>query len=302
MRVFREICSSILYNGLFNELVTNRKLKKQNLIKSAGVSREQDLDINKQKEKPTSISDSDLYPGYASFCSSASTDMSIFQTFRSSFIYKDVLEHVPHRVGIKYATSLRKSKNFNLLIQSSKLIDNFGNPWRFNYKNIGLCSPTTLRYLFFADKITVLFPNRSFSRVCEIGCGFGGQILALSSVIKFNHVTFVDLQPVLTLTQKFATECNVTYSIELKSPQSSRQEQHDLLISNYAFSELTREFQDKYLDLYVKGSKHGFMMWNPLSYEKFDGYSLEQILEKIPNSHTEKEIPTTFPDNYLIYW
>jgi len=76
MRVFREICSSILYNGLFNELVTNRKLKKQNLIKSAGVSREQDLDINKQKEKPTSISDSDLYPGYASFCSSASTDMS----------------------------------------------------------------------------------------------------------------------------------------------------------------------------------------------------------------------------------
>ena len=301
LMMVKQLCNSLVYNGLVNELLINRKLLKQNIKRSSLAS----LPLLKddiQLYGGSSISDSNLFPQYASFCEKAATDLNTFQQFRSNPVYKDILEHVPHHVGIKYAVQLRQSNNYDSLIRTGKLIDSIGEPWKFKYKEIGLYSPTTLRYLFFADKIKLLFPTKQILRVCEIGCGFGGQMVALSSIIKIDSATFVDLEPVLTLTKKFTSECKVPFSMEFLGPQSTKQQSYDLFISNYAFSELTRDLQDKYIDLYVRNCKNGFMLWNSLSFKKLDGYSLEELLEKIPNSYKEKEFPSTSADNHLIYW
>lgn len=74
------------------------------------------------------------------------------------------------------------------------------------------------------------------------------------------------------------------------------------MISNYAFSELTREVQDIYLDRVILKSQSGYITWNSLSYDMMDGYALNELLEKIPNSFTIPEEPLTSPNNCIIVW
>ena len=77
---------------------------------------------------------------------------------------------------------------------------------------------------------------------------------------------------------------------------------YDFVISNYAFSELVRSIQDSYLEKVILKSRAGYMTWNSLSYEKLDGYSLEELLQKIPASMAIEEKPLTKEKNCIIIW
>lgn len=46
----------------------------------------------------------------------------------------------------------------------------------------------------------------------------------------------------------------------------------------------------------------GVSFWNSLSYDMMDGYALNELLEKIPNSFTISEEPLTSPNNCIIVW
>ncbi|MEN9305240.1 MAG: hypothetical protein RLY76_508 [Actinomycetota bacterium] len=250
----------------------------------------------------SSISDSDFLPSYVEFCREASVNDRVFESFRSHPAYKAVLEHVPHHFAIHYAKSLRTSHNRSALIKVLSDIDRIGNPWKFKYRGIGVASPTALRYVYFADQISKMFDSSRNLVVCEVGCGFGGQMLALSAVLDIEKAIFVDLEPVLELTERFSCISNVPYKVTLLEPNLHFEDEFDLFLSNYAFSELTREYQDTYLERYVLKSKRGFMLWNVLSYEKLDGYSLDELVAKIPNAYIEVEKPLTFRGNFLIRW
>lgn len=76
----------------------------------------------------------------------------------------------------------------------------------------------------------------------------------------------------------------------------------DLLISNYAFSELQREVQDMYLEKVILNSKRGFIIWNNLGQNYFNAHSVSELLKIIPNSKRIDEKPLTAQDNCVIIW
>lgn len=76
----------------------------------------------------------------------------------------------------------------------------------------------------------------------------------------------------------------------------------DLLLSNYAFSELRRSVQKAYLERIVSHLPRGFMVWNLLSERHLGGLSLEEFLRYVPNANVEDEQPTSIKGNVLITW
>ncbi|MBM3939264.1 MAG: hypothetical protein FJ333_11520 [Sphingomonadales bacterium] len=76
----------------------------------------------------------------------------------------------------------------------------------------------------------------------------------------------------------------------------------DLLISNDAFSELSRKTQDDYLEKVVSYASRGYMTWNSWSSNHFGGYNLADLIRLIPNSQIIPEKPLTGPENAIIVW
>ena len=76
---------------------------------------------------------------------------------------------------------------------------------------------------------------------------------------------------------------------------------YDLIISNFAFSELNKETQDFYLKKYVLNSTFGYMIYNQINPKGFS-YTLEEILGLIPKSYLLDEVPLTDPNNRLLLW
>ena len=75
-------------------------------------------------------------------------------------------------------------------------------------------------------------------------------------------------------------------------------------MSNYAFSELPKILQKKYLLKYIKKSKNGYMVMNSGKKEssfKENHYSLSELKEYLPKFKIKKDI-SNVPGNYIIYW
>jgi len=109
-----------------------------------------------------------------------------------------------------------------------------------------------------------------------------------------------DLPPVLDLTKKFLNRSGVaasTFFLDGTNPSLARPA--DLLISNYAFSELTRAIQLAYLENVIAKTPKGYITWNSLSR---DGLSPEELLSLIPGSKLLEEQPKTHRDNVIIVW
>ena len=78
----------------------------------------------------------------------------------------------------------------------------------------------------------------------------------------------------------------------------------DLLISNYAFSELNKFVQDIYLEKVILNSKSGYITWNGEGRKIWDtdGYGVDELLSKIPNSKIIPETPLSAEGNVVIVW
>ena len=92
-------------------------------------------------------------------------------------------------------------------------------------------------------------------------------------------------------------------SLNLSDEQKTK---YDLVISNYAFSELPRKIQDEYLEKVILKSQRGFMLMNSGKTNKTgrsEGkITLEELRKSIPNLQELPEVPLTSPDNYLLVW
>ena len=80
----------------------------------------------------------------------------------------------------------------------------------------------------------------------------------------------------------------------------------DVVISNYAFSELHRDLQLSYIERVIANSKSGYIIMNS-GRSNITGRSegklrLDEIRNYIPNLQVKEEVPLTGPDNYIIYW
>ena len=80
----------------------------------------------------------------------------------------------------------------------------------------------------------------------------------------------------------------------------------DLVISNYAFSELPYLVQEHYIKNVILKSKNGFMIMNSgrtnITGRSTGKHSVSDLLRIIPNSRICEEAPLTGPDNFIIIW
>jgi putative sugar O-methyltransferase len=251
----------------------------------------------------TSFTDSDKIATFGSLCAIASTDDKIFKKFRLSRVLIQALDHVSIKQGYGYLQEIIKIAPWNTDFKHAlKQIDSLGNPIKYKFNGYGFFSPTSLRYLKVHLDLTYLFHSLNELDIVEIGVGFGGQAMLTNILSHPNSYSLYDIPPVLDLSQKFIKESKVRGNFIYYSGIIPEKLKSDLVISNYAFSELNREIQDLYLKNVILNSKRGYITWNYISEYYYDGYSLADLLRIIPGSQMITEKPLTSPSNAIIVW
>ena len=261
----------------------------------------------KNKNQKTSISDNNLYPA---FCKLASEKESVFRKFRTNPIYNLILEHVDAKQGQEYISEIEKNepKFTEYEWEEFKNNDLYGSPRKYSYvinNKSHLISPTTLRYVKVLHDLLCLYNCNSIKSIAEIGIGYGGQCRIITSYLKDVSVTLYDLPETNSLAQKYLknfSQFSKFNFIDADQPLNENKKSFDLVISNYAFSELTRKIQDKYLQEVILNSKSGYITYNELSNKMLDGYSAKDIIKIIPNSRIIEEKPLTYKNNCIIIW
>ncbi len=250
----------------------------------------------------TSLTDNGKYP---EFCQQAIGDNSLFNSFRRNQVYNFALEHDSQDQGLHYLEIAKKLNLFESYIEEFKKNDTVGNPIKFHYDQIGEISPTTIRYIKVLKDLEDEFGTLNNLNICEIGVGYGGLCRIIDSYFRsVKSYCLVDLQPVLGLTQKYLNHFQINTSISYKTAEDlSVEDKYDLVISNYAFTELRREVQDIYLQKIILNSQKGYITYNKIDdFLNFNGYSVDELIEIIPHAKILDEIEITNPGDCIIVW
>jgi len=228
--------------------------------------------------------------------------------FRRGRAYREILEHLGYKEGKKYLQriqTLASKEDAVELINLNKGNDLFGTPITFSYGNYGNVSPTTLRYISTALEIANNFEVLSRTSIVEIGCGYGGQAAVIRRTFGVKDYTCFDLPPVLKLIDRYLQGIDSDLTVK-RGSFNQESKSWDLAISNYAFSELSRDLQLSYLEEILSNCKSGFMIMNSgVSNEtgrSTGKLTIEEIRQFLPNMRLIEEIPLTGPDNYVIIW
>ena len=230
-----------------------------------------------------------------------------FTKFKLDPRYQAILEHCSQEQGNAYLEIIKtESPALITNIDISKENDLIGGAITYEYKGIGAISPSTLRYLKVASDIKNIFGETIGDRIAEIGVGYGGQLLIADKVLKFKQYDLFDLPPVLNLTSKYIESHTLNAAYYTTSLNQHRGDvEYDLVISNYAFSELPSKLQLRYIEKILSKSKRGYLTMNSgkeNSAFKEDKLSLADLKKHLPSFEILEEKPLTAKDNYIIVW
>ena len=238
---------------------------------------------------------------YLRICEYAASDLEILNTFRRYAEYQIILDHLSRRNGdLCLSQIISDAKIVENLVSTSRLLP--GSPLCYYYQELGAISPTDIRYAKILKDLTTLFSLEGIKNVVEIGVGYGGQAAQIINFMSLDSYTFVDLPEVLQLTEKAISNIESETALNFQSPDSLAPIKSDLLISNYAFSELTKPIQEMYLEKIVRESRRGYMIYNHIHEKKDAAFSAFEITKMIPGSKMLAENPLTFEGNVLIVW
>lgn len=265
-----------------------------------------------KNHRGSSVSDDGRYPVY---CRIASENAFMFHHFRRNEIYNLILEHMSKEQGQEYLDILVKSPSFDKVFKNLPLYlnnDTVGKPRVYDYNingNIYSVSPTTLRYIKVLTDLIDLFDMSSIQSVAEIGVGYGGQCRIICQSTGIDCYYLIDLPEALGLTKRFLGKLNGLSNINFIDGTSLNEravDSHDLVISNYAYSELSRVIQKGYWDNVVSKALHGYFTWNLESERKLDGFTVDEFTKMLKDLGRDVKIldetPLTAPGNCLIVW
>jgi putative sugar O-methyltransferase len=228
--------------------------------------------------------------------------------FRRKYDYREILEHVTYKQGKSYLEQIQKHspQNYIELIEKNKANDLFGNPYEYQYPGVGRVSPTTLRYISTAIDICETIRLNKESVVAEIGVGYGGQAAIFERMYGIRNYSAFDLPSVIQLSNLYLNRVNSKLKFTSTGLSSDNNTTWDVVISNYAFSELHRDLQLSYIEHVIAKSKSGYMIMNSgrsnITGRSEGKLSLNEIRNYIPNLQVKEEVPLTGPDSYIIYW
>jgi hypothetical protein len=225
--------------------------------------------------------------------------------FKSNRYYIDVLEHVTPNDGLLYLEEIKKfddfyNKNKEYLINICLINDLYGKTIKTYFNDFCECSPTNLRYILHSLLIIEHIKKCSLNNVdiVEIGGGYGGLCFFLYKLCKLFSIniksyTIFDLIEPMELQKKYLKihdinieTINISDDFELNN--------NCFLISNYAFSEISIELQNVYINKLInKYISNGFLAWNNIDvYDFIEGKNIVK----------EVEYPLTGNENYYVYF
>ena len=252
-------------------------------------------------------SDSDSTP-YTTFVTATVLSEEKLNNFRRDYRYRLILEHVDFKLGHKYQLQLKpETIDFYRMNPNLLNLSKVGSPRTFYYPKLGWISPTIIRYLYVNQRIRELFGEAGIQKIAEIGIGFGGQFAITSTSLNLKEFSLYDLPVVLDLAEKTLDKAGLlprTFTKKSINPVES--ENFDLVISNYAFSELPIDIQSDYIFKMLGKSRCGYITMNSgrsdVSGRSAGKMSLAEIIELLPPCEILEEDPKTGPDNYIIVW
>jgi len=248
----------------------------------------------------SSVSDSSAY---LQIISSAVHNDESFAKFRSNRKYRQILEHVSKSQGHEYRRECELgTSKLKEMIAEVDFLNTCGLPLVYIYPRLGFLSPTTLRYCKVFCELNRLFPNIAEMNIAEIGGGFGGQAAVLRKLSGFKSYKIYDLPEVHELQLKFLKTNNVESGVLYADGRLAPSGKFDLVISNYAVSELQPELQVAYFENVIKSSARGYLTWNLISQNRLGGLSVNEVIKYIPSAIVTEESPLTDEGNVLITW
>ena len=239
----------------------------------------------------------------------AAIDPSIYSVFRRHHLYTPILEHVSLKDASLYLNIIKDVYHLadDEIYQATEPLQCIGSPYKIHLDRLRMSiSTTSLRYLKVALEIKDKLKDGPSPDLVEIGCGYGGQAVVLDRIMHINSYTFIDLWQVNYLIQRFIEDAGINCKYRLATLGSlDGLGSWDMVISNYAFSELPQSLQLKYFDQVLSLSRRGYLIMNSGVDGKFDDINnlpQDSLLKLIPGSRIADEIPVTFSENYLLEW
>ena len=243
---------------------------------------------------------------YPNICLQASEDDAVFNIFKTLPQYKDILEHTSPQMGIEYLSIIERDNPILLdygNIEKFKENDIYGGSDKWMYSDI-LISPSTLRYIKVLSDLIKIFGNLNGFKIAEIGGGYGGQCKIINDYFNIKNYHIVDLPEVNLLTKKYLGKLNIN-NVRFSTSKDLIPEDYDLVISNYAYTELDRELQDIYKLNIIDNSKNGYLTCNFISnlfIDNSDFYSREELINLKEKVEIFKEEPLSHSNNFLLTW
>jgi putative sugar O-methyltransferase len=243
---------------------------------------------------------------YPAFCKRAAADETVFEHFKSNPIYQQILEHVSFKTGREYLdVILRMDPSIASLFDKFRENDSIGNPVIYHYDRHGWFSPTTLRYIKVACDLKKQFGDLSKMHIIEIGGGYGGQCKILADLTGFASYTIIDIPDALALTGKYLSLLEIQNVHYIENKKLEEVKSYDLLISNYAFSEIDRVEQELYLKYVIGPTKNGYMTMN-FGTQYLGSIPIEELVPILLSTkkkpQVQKEYPNTHPTNLIVSW
>jgi len=112
----------------------------------------------------------------------------------------------------------------------------------------------------------------------------------------------VDIPQALSLARRYLENYAIPSTLHYCTMGELPSRNYDLLISNYAFTELPRSIQELYLDKVILRSSRGYITYNEIAPASFNSYKARELLEIIAGAEKINEEPLTHPKNCIIVW
>lgn len=218
----------------------------------------------------------------------------LFYIFRYDKTFREMYEHVNYEEGLIYIEEIRKLYPYLLKIETFMANDRIGQPIIYYYEEFGFeVAPTTLRYIKVLADLIKYFGSLDGMDIVEIGAGYGGQCRIIHEMFKPKSYTIIDVPEAVKLTERYLKEFAIYPKAQFKH--------YDLFISNYAFTEIPRDYQDLYIEKFINKSDNGYITCN--FYQRPDDMlTFNDILKLKDNYMVLEEIPRTAPDNFIYLW
>ena len=196
----------------------------------------------------------------------------LFEHFRRDEDYTKILEGGGYAHGQLYLNKIKRLFGLSAIqeyLEKFKENDIYGNPFVFEYGDLGTINNHTIMYIAHALSIRELLGERYPKRILEIGGGYGGMCKTFSVLYNFDEYILVDLPDAIDLAKKYLKHFpeiyeKVTFIKCNELSGISPVKDLDLFIAVFSLSECNEETQMLYTDKFLLNSQYGFIGYNKL--------------------------------------